>query len=292
MLNLWLQSQKGFFTQSGLNVNIHSPSATTDAIKLVASGQDQFGVAFAGDVIEARSQGVPVVSVAVIHRHNPLGLLLNPSASIKTPKDLEGKQIGLTPTPNNRAMFWDFVTRTGIDKSKLHIVPIQFNGPELVAAGRLDACDAVTFYEPEAYKQITGVTPPFMSYTKYGVPDNYFFTIVTSDEVAKNSPDIIKPFLTGCLQGEKWSLQNPQAAEEILVKAANGVGLPFAEAARTAITPLLTDADTATKGLGWQSPQTWQMMVSWFTQQKLIPAGLDPTSVYTNAFLPTPPILA
>jgi len=108
----------GYFEKAGLDVDMHAPAASTDPIKLVASGNDQFGIAYAGDVIQARAQGVPVVVVAVIQRKIPLGLISQPGAGIKEPKDLLDKTIGLTPVPNNRAMFWDFVKRTTSCRSR------------------------------------------------------------------------------------------------------------------------------------------------------------------------------
>src|ERR1700754_4877541 len=51
---------KGFFEKYGLDVEMHAPASSTDPIKLVASGNDQFGIAYAGDIIQARAAGVPI----------------------------------------------------------------------------------------------------------------------------------------------------------------------------------------------------------------------------------------
>ncbi len=63
----------GFFDAEGLDVEMHPPAAATDPIKLVASGQDQVGISYAGDIIGARAQGVPIVSISAIHRKTHAG---------------------------------------------------------------------------------------------------------------------------------------------------------------------------------------------------------------------------
>lgn len=281
----------GIFKKHGLDVTMHAPAASTDPIKLVASGNDQFGIAYAGDIIQARAQGVPVVAVAVIHRHIPLGLITAPGSGITQPKDLEGKTIGLTPVPNNRAMFWDFVKQTGLDKDKLKVVTVQFNGPQVVAAGRADAADAVSFYEVGVYKQLTGKDPNFISFTKYGVPDGYFFTIITSEKNLKEHPESVKEFVASVLEAEKWSVEHPEEARKILLSNVKEVSEPFAVQSRAAVVDILTDKDTKEHGLGWQSPEVWKTMADWYLQQKLIDKPVDTSTAFTNDFLPPEPVM-
>jgi putative hydroxymethylpyrimidine transport system substrate-binding protein len=282
--------QNGFFEKHGLDVEMHPPASSTDPIKLVASGNDQFGIAYGGDVVQARAQGVPVVSVAVIHRKIPLGLITSASSNIKEPKDLEGETIGLTPVPNNRAMFWDFVKRTGIDKDSLKVVTVQFNGPQVVAAKKADAADAVSFYELGVYKQVTGEAPSYMPFTDYGVPDGYFFTIITSESYLKSNPEQVKAFVAAVLEAEKWTIENPDEARKTLLANVPDVSEEFAKQSREAIDPMVVDKDTDTHGIGWNSPEVWQSMADWYAEQGLIPSKIDAAAAYSNDFLPKEPV--
>lgn len=281
----------GFFEAEGLDVNMHPPAASTDPIKLVASGQDQIGIGYAGDIIQARAQGVPIVSIAAIHRHTPLGLISRPDEKITKPKDIEGKTIALTPVPNNRAMFWDFVKKNDIDKSKLKIVTVQFNGPQVVAAGKADMADAVKWYEYGVYQQITGVYPNYIQFTDYGVPDQYFFCLLTSEKLLKEKPDLLRRFTTAVLKAEKWTIENPDEARKILLANVPGVSEQFAKQARSVIDRLVTDQDTAKNGLGWQSPEKWAEMSQWFFDQGVIKTRIDSSQAFTNADLPATPVM-
>jgi putative hydroxymethylpyrimidine transport system substrate-binding protein len=280
----------GYFEKVGLDVDMHAPAASTDPIKLVASGNDQFGIAYAGDVIQARAQGVPVVVVAVIQRKIPLGLISQAGAGIKEPKDLLDKTIGLTPVPNNRAMFWDFVKRTKLDKDRLKVVTVQFNGPQVVAAGKADAADAVNFYEVGVYKQVTGQAPAFMNFTDYGVPDGYFFTIITSESNLKAHPDSVRKFVDAVLQSEKWTVENPDDARHVLVSHVKEVSEEFAKQSREAIDRMVSDRDTAVHGLGWSSSEVWKSMADWYLEQGLVKTKINSDECFSNDFLPKTPV--
>ncbi len=284
--------KKDFFTNQGLEVNMHAPSGTTDALTLVASGQDDFGIAYAGDVIQAVDKGVPVVSVASIHRKITLGLLSNPESNIKEPKDLIGKTIGITQVPNNRAMFYDFLKRNGIEENEVNVVPVGFDGPQLVASGKLDACDAVTWYEAGVYKQITGKAPSMMLFTDYGVPDGYFMTIITSKKNVESKPEIVSKFVQAILEAEKWTLENPDEARQILIQENAEVSEEFAKESRSDIEKIVVDDDTAANGLGWQSDSVWSTMTQWYYVQGLIKALHNNKELFTNDFLPKEPIMA
>jgi putative hydroxymethylpyrimidine transport system substrate-binding protein len=281
----------GFFEAEGLDVDMHPPAAATDPIKLVASGQDQVGISYAGDIIGARAQGVPIVSIAAIHRQITLGLLSRPEDNLTKPKDIEGKIIGLTPLPNNRAMFWDFVAKNGIDKSKLQIVTVQFNGPTVVAAKKADLTDTVSWYELGVFKQITGAYPNYMQFTDYGVQDGYYFCIITSEALLKAKPDLLRRFNTAVLKAEQWTVEHPDEARKVLLAHVTEVSDEFAKQSRSIIDKIVRDENTAKQGLGWQDPQLWAKMADWYYDQKVIDNKIDPSAAFSNAVLPQPPIL-
>ena len=282
---------RGFFERQSLDVSMHPPAAATDPIKLVASGNDDFGIAYAADIIQARAQGVPIVSLVAIHRKITLGLMSRPEDKFLKPKDIEGKIIAFTPVPNNRAMFWDFVDKNGIDRDKIKVVTAQFNGPHVVAAGKADFADAVSWYELGLYRQLTGKRPNYMEFTDYGVPGGYFFCIITSEKVLQKKPEIISPFIKAVLEAEKWTLENPDEARKVLISNVEEVSEEFSKQSRGILDKIITDEDTDKNGLGWQSLDVWRTMVNFQFEEGLIEEKIDPSTAFTNEFLPETPIM-
>jgi putative hydroxymethylpyrimidine transport system substrate-binding protein len=276
----------GYYERAGLDVTMTSPAATTDPVKLVASGKADLGVGYAGDVISAVAQDVPVISVATIHRHLSLGLLSRPGSGITTPQSLVGKTVGLTPIPANRALFDDFLKRNNVDKSKVKVVPVNFNGPQLVAAGKIDAADSVSFYENPLYKQLTKQTPEFVLFTKFGVPDSYYFTIITSKRFLAQHPDTVKKFVAATLEAEKWTLEHPAEAQKILISNVKDVEPAFATSSREALKTIIVDDASQQHGLGWSDEAIWAQQAAFFADTGQIKKPVSTKDLFTNDALP------
>ena len=68
-LGLFIAQEKGYFEEEGLDVNLYTPVDPSTVLLTVGSGADDFGISYQPDVLLARAQGVPVVSVAAIVQH-------------------------------------------------------------------------------------------------------------------------------------------------------------------------------------------------------------------------------
>lgn len=96
---LYAAQQNGYFAEEGLEVDIQMPADSNDALKLVAAGKADLALSYQPQVLMARSEGIPVKSVAALVRH-PLNHLLVPAESAITgPKKLTGKNAGYSSIP-------------------------------------------------------------------------------------------------------------------------------------------------------------------------------------------------
>ena len=63
-LGLYIAESKGYFEEENLKVRLYTPVDPSTVLQIVGAGQDEFGISYQPDVLLARAQGVPVVSVA------------------------------------------------------------------------------------------------------------------------------------------------------------------------------------------------------------------------------------
>ena len=61
---LFVAQEKGYFEDEGLEVEMYTPVDPSTVNQTVAAGADDFGINYQPDLLMARAQGVPVVSVA------------------------------------------------------------------------------------------------------------------------------------------------------------------------------------------------------------------------------------
>lgn len=96
---LYAAQQNGYFAEEGLEVDIQMPADSNDALKLVAAGKVDLALSYQPQVLMARSEGIPVKSVAALVRH-PLNHLLVPAESgITGRKNSQAKMPDTPPFP-------------------------------------------------------------------------------------------------------------------------------------------------------------------------------------------------
>ena len=66
---LYLAQERGYFADAGLEVELYTPSDPTVVLQTVGAGRDDFGISYQTDVLLARAEEVPVVSVAALVQH-------------------------------------------------------------------------------------------------------------------------------------------------------------------------------------------------------------------------------
>ena len=79
------------------------PAGPTDVVKFVSTGRAQFGLYYSPDTLAAVGEGAPLLSVASLMSHAPVGMAMAPGVHARTPKDLAGKVVGVTSSSRRRA---------------------------------------------------------------------------------------------------------------------------------------------------------------------------------------------
>jgi NitT/TauT family transport system substrate-binding protein len=88
---------KGFYDEAGLNVDLGPGKGSGSTAQLIASKASMFGFADGFVVGAGVSKGMNLVTVGAIYRRNPTAAIVLAESGIRTPKDLEGKSIGIAP---------------------------------------------------------------------------------------------------------------------------------------------------------------------------------------------------
>jgi NitT/TauT family transport system substrate-binding protein len=65
-----------------------------DAIKLVASGADTFGISSSPQILYARAMGVPVVAIGAVIPPSSIGWISKKNSGITKSQDFSNKKIG------------------------------------------------------------------------------------------------------------------------------------------------------------------------------------------------------
>lgn len=274
---------EGYFEDEGLSVTASVPSDPTASLKQVGAGRADFAISYQQEVLLARSEGVPVVAVGALVTHPLNTVLVRADRGISTPRDLEGKTVGVAGVPSDRPLLESVVRSAGGDPAKVRVRNIGFTLAPALAAGRVVAVIGAYWNVEQIELQREGVDVESFRLEEYGVPDYDELVVVTSDETIRDRPDMVRAFLRGLRAGQDWAATDQAGAVEALV-AANEDLDPETVAAQLEVTAaILSPPDEPTLTV---DPGQWRRFADWMSENDLLTKPVDVEAAVTAEFLP------
>jgi ABC-type nitrate/sulfonate/bicarbonate transport system substrate-binding protein len=219
-LPVYTAINQGYYADEGLNVSVeYTSEGGFGSVKQVAAGNAQFGYSGGDSVILARSQGIPVVSVYQIDHNNVFGILTKKSANITKPADMIGKSIAIS-APGGAVDYSikAILKNSGVDYNTVTFVPVGSAVLSMLLSDKTNAMpDHIMF---EELMTLQGVPYNAMTAKDYGA--NFVtMTLITSDNTAKNNPDLVKKFVRATDKGLKYAVANPEKSVDDYISKFN-----------------------------------------------------------------------
>src|SRR5678809_508007 len=89
--------EKGFYKEEGIDLTINEGRGSANTVQVVAAGSDTFGLADSSSVIATAAKGADIKSVMSLLNSTGYSVVSLAETGIKTPKDLEGKRLAVSP---------------------------------------------------------------------------------------------------------------------------------------------------------------------------------------------------
>lgn len=279
---LYVAQELGYFADEGLEVNIQQPGqAVTDQI--VAAGKSEFGVSYQENVTRARSENIPLVSIAAIIQHNTSGFASLADAGIKSPRDFEGKRYGSWDSPSEQAILKTIMHDAKADFSTLKIISGIYDffstiGKDIDFAWIYYGWDGV---EAERrgiklnYIALKDLNPIFDYYTP---------VIITNENYLARNPELVKKFLKAVTRGYQYCINEPEKAAGILLKHVPELN---ADQVKRSMAYLAQEYQADAPAWGIQKHEVWERFADWMFQERLIPISVPAESAFSNDYLPS-----
>lgn len=211
--------ERGYDDALGVKLRVRVPSDSTDAVKLLVSGRADFAILDIHDLAIARGRGRDLVGVmALVQR--PLAAVLA-APEIKTPRDLEGRRVGVTGLPSDDAVLRSIVGGAGGDPSKVRATTIGFSAVSSILAGRVDA--ATGFWNVEGVA-LRARRPKIREFRveDYGAPAYPELVLSVTRETLRDRPGTVRATVAALARGYSEALIDPESAVATLVGAVKG----------------------------------------------------------------------
>jgi putative hydroxymethylpyrimidine transport system substrate-binding protein len=274
----------GDFKQAGLDVEIRQPPDPAAPIKQVAAGRVDLAISYEPEVLRARDQGLPVVSVAALVQKPLTSIISLPKAKISKPADLEGKTVGTAGIDYQDAYLRAILSEAGVPQDSVKVRNVGFGFSAALLTGKVDAAlGAFWNYEGQELK-LRGKRPRIIRIEDAGVPTYNELVLVANETALESEADKVRAFIGAISRGTRDLQRNPDSAIDGLLEANPDLDPKLQRASVDVTLPLFFPPEG--KPFGWQDPAQWDEFSAWMKDNQLLDNPPDPGSSYDNELLP------
>jgi NitT/TauT family transport system substrate-binding protein len=275
---------KGYYAAEGIDLTINEGRGSANTVQVVAAGSDTFGLADSSSVILTASKGADIKSVMSLLNTTGYSVVSLAESNIKTPKDLVGKKVAVTPGDPLGSLLQAVCKANNVDCAKIGMV--QVDPAAKVVAVLEKKTDALLGGADDQYFLIKykGANPAAMRYADFGA-NIVGMTILASGDTIKKSPDLVKRFVRATVKSWEEAKKNPGAAVDSAMKAKPDLNR------QSTLDQLMVDIDLMDSknskgkvGLGAQAD--WDQTLAILKNYRELQTDKGWTAFHTNEFLP------
>jgi len=268
---------EGFYQAEGLDVTILPLGQYTSALQVVSSGGADFGLGASDQILEAVSNGLPLVAIGATMQHDPQAVMVHQDSPVHTFADLEGRTVAAQPG----ATWFKYIV------GKYHLKDVRETPATHSVANFLA--------DPNYIQQIFVTSEPYFVSKAGGTyrtmlisgagydPYRVFFT---RRDFIEQHPDLAAKFVRATIKGWQEYLRNPGPANALILKmnpAQNSAQMQYTlQALKDG--GFITGPDTSGAEIGKMTAARWAANNQQLTSLGVIRKPIDPVTAYTLKF--------
>lgn len=270
----------GYYEEERLDVDIRPAGPDLYPNVTVASGTDDIGIGLSNQVVTARSNGVPLITIAQIFQDSANRYVLKSENRIVSLQDLRGRRIGLW-LGGDEAEFLAMLRSEGMSAEDVEIIPQDFSVVPFLA-GQYDL-SMVTVYNE--LNQIAEEYPidslQVLSAHDYGVA-LVGDALITTEVYLDENFDTVVRFLRASLRGWQYAMDNPEATVDILVSYNPELEREDQIEQLRDVLNLVAAGGARQRGIGYMAPEVYQTAVRVLAESGQIESEVDPSVVFST----------
>jgi len=217
---IYAAQREGYYRDAGIDLKIRQPGESTDAPKLLAAGRTDFAILDIHDLGIAREHGLDLVGLMPLVQRPLAAVIAHGGNGVETPRDLQGRTVGVTGLPSDEAVVDSEVSADGGDPAKVKRVTIGFNAVSSLAAGKVDAATGFWNAEGVALRR-QGVPVRIFKVNRYGAPPYPELILVASRQTLEHRPTLVHSLLDATTRGYEFTVAHPsEALNDLLAEVA------------------------------------------------------------------------
>lgn len=269
---------EGIFKSAGLEVEIQKGGPSAPVIQKVASGQIEFGIANADDVLNAQASGADVVAVFAPIQDNPRCLMFRKETGIQSFEDIKNITLAMSARPS----FSHFL-KSKYPFDNVKIVPYPPSLQTFLSQKKFGQ-QAYNISEPYLVRQQGGdATILMVSDTGF---NPYCSVLITSRKYINNQSLIVKKMVHGSKEGWELYLAKPKTTNEWIHSLNKRMDLETLQYGAQLLKKMVYTPEVSNHGLGVMTDKRWRTLEQQMSQAGLIkPGQLDIRKAWTPEYI-------
>ena len=287
----FVAKKKGYFEKQGIDVTaIRRGTGSPNAMRLVGNGNAEFGFGDLPTLVVARSQNVPVVALAAVNQHSPLGMLaLSSKHKLNKPQDLKGLNVGVQPSGSTYVFLKAFLAVNGMSLDDVKQSTVNPPYENYLLLGRVDTVPGYIDAEvPELEAKAGGPgSLSIMQGSNFGYAV-YGSGLFTSEKMISEKSDLVQRFVNAYMEAFADVVKNPQEAADIIVEANPEYGPKkdvLVKQIEADIKGTFFSPETKTHGLGWMTKDGWESTTKILLSQGVMKQPIKVEDAFTDKYL-------
>ena len=271
---------RGYDRAAGVDLHVIVPSASTDAIRLLATGRANFAILDIHDLAIARARGEDVVGILPIVEHPLASVIAQPRYA--SPRRLAGQTVGVTGDPSDTAVLNSILLGSGTRPSAVKRITIGFNAVGDLLAGRVAA--ATAFWNDEGVS-LARRRPGFHVFRveNYGAPAYPELVLCASAAAIKADPALARGTVSALVRGYDATLADPAAGAHALESRVPGLDASLVSAELRGLLPAFRGPGGRFGVLDPALLRTWSQ---WEARFGIVKHAPDVATAFDRAFAP------
>ena len=273
----------GYYRQGNVDLQVIQPTSTADTLRLIDAGKADFGVADGADVAGQIDLGRDAQAVMALVQRPLGGLITLRKDGLTSPRQLEGKTVGLTGVPSDSAVLDTAVRHAGGDPSRVRTVTIGFNGVQDLENGKIAAFTG--FWPADGVQvEVDGLPITAFKLDDSGGPRYPGLVVFSTRKRIAADPALARALVAATVRGYEDTLADPERSLQDLLNRNPSLQRPLVQASLQAYLPLF-QADA--KSYGVLRSDRLEQLSTWMLRYRLIKRAISPSRYGTNAFVPS-----
>lgn len=271
----WQAQQDGLGKEAGIRISVLQGGPKIQTVPQVASGQAEFGIGNADDVLLARLRGAPVRAVFAHLDHVPYTLVYHADPAVKGIADLQGRTFAV----NIGNAYWEW-TKKRYKLANTREIPVSGDlslfrdDPKMVQQGYSLFLPARMAASGIAVQQITLAS---LGYRPYSV-------LFTTDELIRTRPALVKAAIAAVQQGWRNYVRDPSGLKPLLTGMNKQISPEIYDAANKLMIETLVSHDL--NRVGCMDDARWKELAGQLRSVAFLPAGFDERQAYDRGLVP------